>query len=122
MELKLEVLTDTTANLGMHNRTGSGRVRHLDVKWLWTREAVQAGRFSLKKVGTNSNVSDLTTKHHDGERLDVLVTMGRLRYTRGHGDAVSAANEGWAAAANAVQRSQPTKLDIPVERGLNTHP
>ena len=33
LKLKLEVLTDSTANLGMHNRSGSGRVRHLDVKW-----------------------------------------------------------------------------------------
>ena len=52
MDLKLEVLTDSTSNRGMHNRIGSGRVRDLDVKWLWTQEAVQAGRFSLKKVGT----------------------------------------------------------------------
>ena len=22
--------------VGMHNRIGSGRVRHLDVKWFWT--------------------------------------------------------------------------------------
>ena len=27
----VEVLTDNTANLGMHDRIGSGRVRHLDV-------------------------------------------------------------------------------------------
>ena len=64
MELKLGVLTDSTANLGMQNRIGSGRVRHLDVTWLWTQEAVHAGRFSLKNVSTNDNVSDLTTKHH----------------------------------------------------------
>ena len=86
MALKLEVLTDNTANLGMHNCIGSGRVRHQDVNW--TQEAVQAGRFSLKKVGTNNTVSDLTTKHHDEERLKVLMTLERLRYTRGHGDAV----------------------------------
>ena len=64
MELKLAVLTDSTANLGMRNRVGSGQVRHLDVKWLWTQDPVQAGRFSLKKVSTDSNLSDLTTKHH----------------------------------------------------------
>ena len=81
MDLKLEVVSESTANLGMHNRVGSGRVRHLDVKYLWTQEAVQARRFSLKKVGTYSNVSDLTTKHHDDERLKVLMTLGRLRYT-----------------------------------------
>ena len=30
--LKLDVLTDNTVNLGMHNRIGSGRVRQMDVK------------------------------------------------------------------------------------------
>ena len=39
MEPKLEVLTDSSA-IGMHNRIGSERVRHLDVKWLWTQEEV----------------------------------------------------------------------------------
>ena len=105
MDVKQEVLTDSTANLGMHNRIGSGRVRHLDAKWLWTQEAVQAGRFSCKEVFTHSNVSDLTTKHHDEETLE------RLRYTRRHGDAVSTANEGQTAAVNAVRRSKPIELD-----------
>ena len=54
---------------------------------------MQVGRFLLKKVGAHSNVSDLT-KHHDEERLKVLMTLERLRHTRGHGDAVSMANEG----------------------------
>ena len=89
MELKLEVLTDSTANLGMHHLT-----RHLDVKWLCTQEAVQAGRFSLKEVGTCSTVSDPTTKHHDEERVKVLMTWERLRYTEDTRDAVSTAKAG----------------------------
>ena len=52
MDLKLEVRTDSTANLGMHNRFGSGRVRHLDVKSLWIRDAVQAGRLSRRLAHT----------------------------------------------------------------------
>ena len=58
----------------------------------------QAGRFSLKKIGTYSNVSDLTTKHHDEERQKVLMTLGTLRYSRAHLDAVSTANQGQTAA------------------------
>ena len=54
MEPKLQVLPDSSAILGMHSRNGSGRVRHLDVKWLWTQEAVQSGRFSMKKVSTDA--------------------------------------------------------------------
>ena len=102
----------------MHNRIGSGRVRHLDVKWLWTQEAVQPGRFSLKKVSTDRNVSDLTTKHHDEDRLAVLMSSG-LRLTRGRGDAVLAANEGRTAAVNAVRRTRrarSTELDENVLR------
>ena len=119
MELKLEVLTDSSANLGMHNRIGSGRVRHLDVKWLWTQEAVQSGRFSLKKVSTDRNVSDLTTKHHHEDRLAVLMSLGRLRFARRHEDAVLAANEGRTAAVNAVRRTRrarSTELDENVLR------
>ena len=119
MEPKLEVLTDSSANLGMHNRIGSGRVRHLDVKWLWTQEAVQSGKFSLKKVSTDRNVSDLTTKHHHEDRLAVLMSLGRLRFARGRGDAVLAANEGRTAAVNAVRRTRrarSTELDENVLR------
>ena len=66
-------------------------------------EAVQAGGFSLKEVSTDSHGSDPTTKHHDKERRIVLMTLRRLRYTRGRGDAVSTASEGQlAAAVNAV--------------------
>ena len=102
MELKLEVLTDSTANQGVHNRIGSGRVRHLDLKWPWTQEVVQAGRFSLKKVST----SDLTTNHHSEERCEFLMTLGRLRYTRGREQADSMAGECQIAAmVNAVENA-----------------
>ena len=40
LEVKLEAHTDSTANFGMHSRTGSGRARHLDVRWLWPQDAV----------------------------------------------------------------------------------
>ena len=66
-------------------------------------DAVQVGRFSLKEVESDSNGSDLTTKRHDRERRNVLMTLMRLRYTRGRGNAVSTASEGQSAAVlNAV--------------------
>ena len=52
---------------------------------------------------TDSHGSDLTTKRHVKERRIVLMTLRRLRHTRGRGDAVSTASEGQSAAAvNAV--------------------
>ena len=61
-------------------------------------DAVQVGRFSLKEVESDSNGSDLTTKRHDRERRNVLMTMMRLRSTRGRGNVVSVASEGQSAA------------------------
>ena len=49
-------------------------------------------------MSTDSNVSDLTTKDHSEERRDVLMTLGRLRYTRGREEAVSMAGVGKIAA------------------------
>ena len=83
LELNLEVLADSTANIGMHSRIGSGRVRHLDVRWLWMLEAVQSERLSLKKVGIVESVSDLTTKYFGEERLGALNATAGLRLTKG---------------------------------------
>ena len=83
LNLKLEVLMDSTAHIGTDSRIGSELVRKLDVRWLWTQEAAHAGRVSLKKVGTVENVRDLTTKCHDAERLGVMFRIGGLRLTRG---------------------------------------
>ena len=44
---------------------------------------MRAGRFTLKKVDITENISDLTTKYHDEERLKALVRLGGLRFTRG---------------------------------------
>ena len=91
LKLKLDVLTDSTANIGMHSGIGSGRVRHFDVRLLWTREAVQTGRFTLKEVGTTENVSDLAAKYRDDEILEALMRLGGLRFSRGLQHAASAA-------------------------------
>ena len=54
--------------------------RHLDVKWLWIQKAMQAGRFTKKTVGSTENISDLSTKYHDEERLKALL-LGGLQFT-----------------------------------------
>ena len=45
-ELSLVVVVDSLAAVGMVNRSGVGRVRHLDVKDLWVQERVKRGFFS----------------------------------------------------------------------------
>ena len=53
---------------------------------------------------------------HDEERLKVLMTLGRQRYTSGHGNPVLAVNEGQTVAVNVVLRSRSIELDEKVLR------
>ena len=78
-----------------------------------SNEAAQPGRFSLKEVESDSNVNDLTTKRHDRERRNVLMTLVGLRKTRGRGNAVSTGSEGQlAAVVNAVENTTWLKPNV----------
>jgi hypothetical protein len=50
LEVKLKILTDSTAAQAMVDRKGIGRVRHLEVSELWVQDAVKIGKFLVEKV------------------------------------------------------------------------
>ena len=62
LELSLVVVVDSSAAVGMVNRSGVGRVRHLDVKDLWVQERVKRGFFTIVRVPGDSNPADVATK------------------------------------------------------------
>ena len=81
MDLKLEMLTDSTANLGKHNRIGSGRVRHLDVKWLregcFLMESVFCGNpLSLILCGMCLDGIEQSGAWHETERGYLWILVG----------------------------------------------
>ena len=56
------VCTDASAAMGISNRRGLGRTRHLNVQYLWIQEEVAEGRLKVDKVGTKENSADILTK------------------------------------------------------------
>ena len=77
MQLKGEILADSSAALGISNRSGSGKVRHLRIQALWVQEVRSTGRLGYKKVLGTLNPSDILTKHVPGILLDAhLRTLG----------------------------------------------
>ena len=78
--IKLDLLTDSNAARGMCHRSGCGRVRHLQIRYLWTQQALKDKVFELGRVDTKSNSSDLGTKplHQD----DAWRCMGALGLRR----------------------------------------
>ena len=62
-ELIVEAQTDSSAAKAYASRRGAGRVRHIEVRWLWLQQAVADGRFRLVKLLGTSNPADILTKY-----------------------------------------------------------
>ena len=68
------VWSDSSACRGIVRRTGSGRLRHLEI-----RQRLQKGEFLLKAVPTNDHVADLMTKHLAAARVEELLSKLGVR-------------------------------------------
>ena len=63
IKLRIEILTEATAAIGICRRRGLGKIRHLNVADLWVQDRVRRGEFQLTKVLGADNPADLLTKH-----------------------------------------------------------
>ena len=72
-----KVYADTSAALGIAQKQGMGKVRHIRTLALWIQEARVTGRPSYKKVLGSRNPADILTKHVASTQLDQhLATVG----------------------------------------------
>ena len=65
----IELNSDASAAIGISNRIGSGKVRHIEVTQLWLQEKVSSGHVLLNKVGTEENLADALTKGVDAATI-----------------------------------------------------
>ena len=56
---------DASATLGILNRYGTGRTRHIDVRSLWLQDQVKQGEITVRKVLGVLNTDDRGTKALD---------------------------------------------------------
>ena len=61
----------------MANRRGLGKLRHVELKWLWVQDMVKEGRVRLRTVKGEDNVADHLTKPKTrGEVEKLLESVG----------------------------------------------
>jgi hypothetical protein len=60
--LSLRVWVDSTAARAVASRTGLGKVRHLEVRYLWVQEALKGRRLQVRKVAGIENPANVATK------------------------------------------------------------
>ena len=59
---RMRVWTDSAAAKAIASRSGLGKTRHIETKFLWVQEAVKNERFGLAKVPGQENPADWLTK------------------------------------------------------------
>ena len=63
VEKGMFIHTDSSACKGMCGRTGLGKVKHMEVPYLWLQDLVRKGKVIMKKVAGLQNPADLMTKY-----------------------------------------------------------
>ena len=67
--LRIQLLSDASAAIGIASRRGSGKARHIEVNQLWLQDRVLSGAIEVTKMGTGNNLADALTKHVEAEIL-----------------------------------------------------
>ena len=86
--LKCEVWGDASVALGIINRQGLGKTRHIDIGCLWIQQVAAQQRLKFQKVLGKENPADLFTKYLD-EKTNKLHT-NKLEYEFKDGRAIEA--------------------------------
>lgn len=68
-EIRLNVNCDSSSAVGFARRKGLGRVKHLELRWLWIQEEAHAKRLTVHKVDTTVNLADLFTKEFESTKF-----------------------------------------------------
>ena len=63
LTIEADVLVDSTAALGVVNRKGAGRLRHVRVGKLWIQQVQEDGDLRYRKVKGTQNPADMITKY-----------------------------------------------------------
>ena len=76
----VRLLGDSSANYGIIQRQGSGKVKHLSVRQLWIQQQAELGVCIHTKIPRAQNSADMLTHHWT--RAEAEDHMGRLQVRR----------------------------------------
>ena len=69
----IAIMSDASAAIGISNRIGVGKIRHIEVTQLWVQEKVANGEMVIIKVPTERNLADALTKAVDARTIETHV-------------------------------------------------
>ena len=86
IQVRSEVLIDSSAALGVVSRKGNGKLMHIKVGMLWVQEKQETEELTFKKVLGLENPADLMTKNlaqstidYHLKKINAIITEGRAK-------------------------------------------
>ena len=86
--------SDSDAARGAAGRHGLGKLKHLELKFLWLQATLRQGRLVLVRQPGEENFADLLTKHLTEEKLRQHLERGGLELREGRADGATQLAEG----------------------------
>eukprot|EP00959_Pyramimonas_sp_CCMP1952_P293548 6139288-Pyramimonas_sp.AAC.1 len=90
-DASMEFDCDAPSAIAIAARRGLGRLRHLEVKWLWRQQLVGAGQIRVAMAKGTGNAPDVGTKFRGKAALEKCRSMLGLAAVDRFGSAVVAA-------------------------------
>ena len=69
LQMRATLHSDASAALGIIQRQGVGKLRHISTQYLWIQEKTRSNEFDIAKVPGEDNPSDILTKNVPSEVL-----------------------------------------------------
>ena len=92
-EANIRLWVDSSAAKSMASRIGVGKVRHMEVKFLWLQEAVKNRGIEVRKIPGDVNPADVLTKPKSVKDVAVLLEPVGVRIRGRREDGPS--GDGW---------------------------
>jgi len=79
-EVEVRIWTDSDACRGIASRRGLGKMRHVELRYLWVQDVAKEGRLEVRRVDGEANLADHLTKIKSINELIKKIEMagGRL--------------------------------------------
>ncbi len=75
----IKMRADSMAAKGIAGRKGLGKLKHMDVRYLWVQDCVRGGDFVVKHIDSKINPADVLTKPKLDSECSALVEPVHVR-------------------------------------------
>ena len=72
-EVEVTMWTDSTAGKSVASRRGLGKMRHVELRYLWVQDVVKEGALKVRKVEGVKNIADRLTKAKSGSDMAKMI-------------------------------------------------